>query len=133
MTALRFSEFADRFPAEMKEKVEKLAADVVTSAADKLDSLIQEPTSTGTLRSSRTRQTVNGGIRFAWTAQRAIGIDPGRIMSKTMTRITKSGAKSKPFSRMLGSPDRPEGFTRPAIEGLRGVWDETVSNAGKEF
>jgi hypothetical protein len=132
-TPLRLSAFADRFPTEMKERVEKLAEALVAKTAAELESLVDEPEATGTLRASRGLVEGGKGLRLGWTAESAIGVDVGRIQSKSYRRTLKSGAKSRPYSRMLGSEKRPEGFTKPALAQLRLDWDRIVSEAGQEF
>jgi hypothetical protein len=132
-TPLRLSTFADRFPAEMVERVEKLAESLQAKVAAKLEDLVDEPVSTGGLRSSRSLVTSKKGLRLGWTAPGAIGVDVGRIQSKTYQRKLKSGKKSRPYSRMLGSEKKKEGFTQPAIAGLRLAWDQVASEAGQEF
>lgn len=132
-TPLRLSTFADRFPAEMKERVEKLAAELVDATADELESLVQEPEATGALRSSRSREESKKGLRLGWTSPAAIGIDVGRIQSKTYRRTLPSGSKSKPYSRMLGSTKAPEGFTKPAIAALRLGWEQVLASVGQEL
>jgi hypothetical protein len=131
---LPLSSFADRFPAEMKQKVEKLAEELVAKAASELEGLIHEPEATGALRQSRKLIAgKNGALRLGWTSPAAIGIDVGRIQSKTYRRELASGKKSKPFSRLLGSESAKEGFTRPAVEGLRLGWDRIVAEVSQEF
>lgn len=135
-TSLRLSSFADRFPAEMKDRVEKLAQDLVARTAAELESLLDEPVATGALRASRQlveSGSKKGGLRLGYTAPHAIGVDVGRIRSKTYRRTLPSGKKTRPFSRMLGSEKRPEGFTQPALEGLKSRWEQIAAEASEEF
>ena len=124
---LRLSSFADRFPAEMKERVEKLSADLVAATAKELEGLIEEPVASGTLRASRSLVESKKGLRLGWSDPSAIGVDVGRIQSKSYQRKLKSGGKSRHYSRLLGSQKRPEGFTQPAIQALRLGWDRVVA------
>lgn len=134
--SLRLSAFADRFPAETKDRVEKLAQDLVAKTAAELESLLDEPVTTGALRASRQlveSGSKKGGLRLGYTAPHAIGVDVGRIRSKTYRRTLPSGKKTRPFSRMLGSEKRPEGFTQPALEGLKSRWEQIVAETSEEF
>lgn len=133
MTSLRLSTFADRFPAEMRERIEKLARDLIAKTGAGLDSLIDEPVTTGTLRASRQLVESKKGLRLGWTAPSAVGVDVGRIKSKTYRRTLPSGKKTRPFSRLLGSEKRPEGFTQPAITALKSRWEQIAAGAGEEF
>lgn len=132
-TPLRLSTFADRFPAEMQSRVEKLAESLVSATAKELESLIEEPVTTGGLKASRSLEETKKGMRLGWTAPGAIGVDVGRIKSKTYRRTLKGGRKSRPFSRMLGSEKAPEGFTQPAIRKLRLGWEQIVADLEKDF
>lgn len=135
MSRLPLAAFADRFPAHMKEWVEKLATDLEKAAGDKLEGELQEPVGdypgSGKLRASRTISIGKSGLRLGWTAVHSVFIDIGRIRSKQFTRKLKSGGRSKPHSRLLGSDKAQEGFTRPAIAKLRQGWDAVVQAAGK--
>lgn len=135
-TPLRLSSFADSFPAEMRDRIEKLAQDLVTKTASELESLLDEPVTTGALRASRQlveSGSKKGGLRLGYTAPHAIGVDVGRIRSKTYRRTLPSGGKTRPFSRLLGSDKRPEGFTQPALTALKSRWEQLVSEASEEF
>jgi len=132
VSRLPLASFADQFPISMKEEVEKLAAGLEKAAADKLDSLLDEPVLTGALRASRTLSPSNKGLRLGWTEVHARFIDMGRKRSKQYRRKLPSGKSSKPFSRLLGSDKASDGFTQPAIKGLRLAWDEVVKTAGGE-
>lgn len=130
---LKLASFAERFPAEMAPKVEKLMNDLEQAAANKLNSLIVEPVDVGTLKQSRGTKANGKGVSIGYTAVHAITVDIGRIKSKTYRRTLRSGKKSKLFSRMLGSAKVPEGMTQPAIRKLKAVWDEVAESAGKDF
>lgn len=135
-TPLRLSSFADRFPAEMRERLEKAVDNLVEKTAEELGDMADEPISTGALRASRklvNNETKRGGLRLGWEAMSAIGIDVGRIRSKPYRRKLSSGKKTKFFTRMLGSEQAPEGFTKPARVGLRLHWEEIVAEASEEF
>lgn len=136
MTSLRLSSFADRFPVEFRDRIEKLSQDLITKTGSELESLIEEPVTTGALRASRQlveSGSKKGGLRLGWTAPSAIGVDIGRIKSKTYRRTLPSGKKTRPFSRLLGSEKRPEGFTQPAIVALKSRWESIASEAGESF
>lgn len=135
-TPLRLSSFADSFPAEFRDRIEKLAQNLVTKTGSELDSLIDEPVTTGALRASRQlveSGSKRGGLRLGWTAPHAIGVDVGRIKSKTYRRKLPSGKMTRPFSRLLGSEKRPEGFTQPALTALKSRWEQIAAEAGEEF
>ena len=129
---LPLASFADQFPVRMKEEVEKLTVNLEKAAADKLDSLLDEPVLTGALRASRTLAPSSKGLRLGWTEVHSRFIDMGRKRSKQYRRKLPSGKSSRPFSRLLGSDKAKEGFTQPAIKGLRLAWDEVVKTAGGE-
>lgn len=133
VTNTKLASFADSFPIEAKDRVEKLASDIEKVTARKLDSLINEPVSTGTLRSSKSLKSTGKGLILGWESVRAVPIDMGRVKSKTYRRTLRSGKKTQPFSRLLGSDKAPEGFTQPAIKLLKASWNETVESAGKDF
>lgn len=130
---LRLSSFADQFPAEMRDEIEKTVEALIEKTGSALDELIDEPVATGTLRASRQLTESKGGLRMGWTAPSAVGVDIGRIKSKTYRRTLPSGKKTRPFSRMLGSEKRPEGFTQPALEGLKSRWEQVAAEAGEEL
>lgn len=135
-TPLRLSSFADRFPAEIRDRVEKLAQDLIAKTASELESLLDEPVATGALRASRQlveSGSKKGGLRLGYTAPHAIGVDVGRIKSKSYRRTLPSGKKTRPFSRMLGSEKRPEGFTQPALKGLESRWEGIAAEVSEEF
>lgn len=126
--------FADAFPVEMKGKVSDLAASLVQSAETKLETLLNEPTLTGSLRGSRALESVSGGgLKIGWSDKAAIGVDVGRIQSQPYTKRVKGGGKSVSFARLLGSDEAPMGFTKPAMQGLRLGWEQVAQDAGKEF
>lgn len=135
MTSLRLSSFADSFPAEFRDRIEKLAQDLIAKTGSELDSLIDEPVTTGALRASRQliESGSKGGLRLGWTAPSAIGVDVGRIKSKTYRRKLPSGKMTRPFSRLLGSEKRREGFTQPALTALKSRWEQIAAEAGEEF
>lgn len=127
---LPLASFADQFPEQMREEMERLANDLEKAAAAKLDTLLDEPVLTGALRASRTLTPSKKGLRLGWTAVHSRFIDMGRKRSKQYRRKLPSGKSSRPFSRLLGSDKATEGFTQPAIKGLRLAWDEIVTTAG---
>jgi hypothetical protein len=132
VTSLRLASFADTFPEKMRKEVENLAANLEKEAGKKLDSLLDEPVATGALRASRTLQEGKQGLRLGWTEVHSVFIDMGRKQSKQYRRKLPSGKSSRPFSRLLGSDKVKDGFTQPAIKGLRLAWDEVVTAAGGE-
>lgn len=129
---LRLASFADTFPERMRKEVEDIATRLEKEAGKKLDALLDEPVGTGALRASRTLQEGKQGLRLGWTEVHSIFIDMGRKQSKQYRRTLPSGKKTRPFSRLLGSDKAKEGFTQPAIKGLRLAWDEVVVAAGGE-
>jgi len=133
-TPLKLSAFADTFPDAMRGKVNKLADDLVQGAEEKLASVIHVPIgATGNLASSQALETSNRGLILGWSDRAAIGIDVGRVMSKSYRRMLGNGQRTTPFSRLLGSDQAPEGFTQPAIKELQADWDQVAQDVGKDF
>lgn len=134
-TPLKLSTFADTFPDAMREKVNKLGDDLVQGAEQKLASYLHVPIGeTGALGASQALEsTTRGGLILGWSDRAAIGIDVGRVQSKSYRMMLGNGQRSALFSRLLGSDQAPEGFTKPAIEALQGDWDQVAQEIGKDF